>query len=116
MSKKATTITMVIVALVTLAIIVTVVICAVKSGKQPEKPVGPSTDITSPTKKPDDPVNPPIEPEQGTDNDKDKTEEKNPNMGDVNIYVEQPVDENRNDNPCIDGDVAIIPGVKGEDE
>ena len=34
MSKKATTITMVIVALVTLAIIVTVVICAVKSGKQ----------------------------------------------------------------------------------
>ena len=49
-------------------------------------------------------------------NDKDKTEEKNPNMGDVNIDVEQPVDENRNDNPCIDGDVAIIPGVKGEDE
>ncbi len=38
MSKKATTITMVIVALVTLAIVATVIIFAVKNGKQPENP------------------------------------------------------------------------------
>lgn len=36
--------------------------------------------------------------------------------GEVSIDVEQPVDESRNDKPRIDGDVAIIPGVKGERE
>lgn len=36
--------------------------------------------------------------------------------GEVSIDVEQPVDESRNDKPGIDGDVAIIPGVKGERE
>ena len=36
--------------------------------------------------------------------------------GEVSIDVEQPVDESRNDKPGIDGDVAIIQGVKGERE
>lgn len=36
--------------------------------------------------------------------------------GEVSIDVEQPVDESWNDKPGIDGDVAIIPGVKGERE
>ncbi len=50
MNKKATTITMVIVALVTLAIVATVIIFAVKNGRQPENPVEPSTAITTPRK------------------------------------------------------------------
>ena len=54
MSKKTTTITMVVVALLTLAIVATVIIFAVKNGRQPENPVEPSTDITSSTEKPDD--------------------------------------------------------------
>ena len=95
MSKKTNTITMVVVALLTLAIVATVIIFAVKNGKQLEEPVEPSTDITSSTEKPDD---------------------SKPGTGDVHIDVEQPVDGSRNDKPGIDGDVAIIPGVKGEGE
>lgn len=116
MNKKATTITMVIVALVTLAIVATVIIFAVKNGKQPEEPVEPSTDIITPPEKPDDPdpVIPPIDSSSGTETD--KPEDSKPGTGDVHIDVEQPVDGSRNNKPSIDGDVAIIPGVKGEDE
>ena len=116
MSKKTTTITMVIVALVTLAIVATVIIFAVKNGKQPENPVEPSTDITTSTEKPDDPdpVIPPIDSSSGTETG--KPEDSKPGTGDVHIDVEQPVDGSRNDKPGIDGDVAIIPGVKGEGE
>ena len=39
-----------------------------------------------------------------------------PKPGDVSIDVELPVDGSRDDKPGIDGDVAIIPGVKGEGE
>ena len=113
MSKKTTTITMVIVALVTLAIVATVILFAVKNGKQPEEPVEPSTDITTPPEKPDDPdpVIPPIDSDSGTETD--KPEDSN---GDVHIDVEQPVDGSRNDKPGIDGDVAVIPGVKEDTE
>lgn len=116
MSKKTTTITMVIVALVTLAIVATVIFFAVKNDKKPEGPVEPSTDITTPTEKPadPDPVIPPIESDIGTETD--KPEDGKPSTGDIHIDVEQPVDESRDDNPGIDGDVAIIPDVKGEDE
>ena len=116
MSKKTTTITMVIVALVTLAIVATVIIFAVKNGKQPEDTVEPSTDITTSTEKPDDPdpVIPPIDSDSGTETD--KPEDSKPGTGDVHIDVEQPVDGSRDDKPGIDGNVAIIPGVKGEGE
>ena len=112
MSKKTNTITMVVVALVTLAIVATVIIFAVKNGRQPENPVESSTDITTPTEKPDDPdpVIPPIESDSGTETD------PAPEPGDVSIDVELPVDGSRDDKPGIDGDVAIIPGVKGEGE
>ena len=114
MSKKTTTITMVIVALVTLAIVVTVIIFAVKNGKQPDDPVGPSGNVTTSTEKPDDsnPVIPPVDSDSGTETD--KPEDSSP--ADIIIDVEQPVDGSRDDKPGIDGDVAIIPGVKGEDE
>lgn len=107
---------MVIVALVTLAIVATVILFAVKNGKQPEEPVEPSTDITTPPEKPDipDPVIPPIDSGSGTETD--KPDDGKPGTGDVHIDVEQPADGSRDDKPGIDGDVAIIPGVKGEGE
>ena len=116
MNKKTTTITMVIVALVTLAIVATVIIFAVKNGKQPENPVEPSTDITTSTENPDDPdpVIPPIDSSSGTETG--KPEDSKPGTGDVHIDVEQPVDGSRNDKPGIDGDVAVIPGVKEDTE
>ena len=116
MNKKTTTITMLIVALVTLAIVATVIIFAVKNGKQLDGPVEPSTDITTPTEKPDDPdpVIPPIDSDSGTETD--KPEDGKPGTGDVHLDVELPVDGSRDDKPGIDGDVAIIPGVKGEGE
>ena len=116
MSKKTTTITMLIVALVTLAIVATVIIFAVKNGKQPDGPVEPSTDITTPTQKPDDPdpVIPPIDSESNTETD--KPEDGKPGSGEIHIDVEQPVDGSRDDKPGIDGDVAIIPGVKEDKE
>ena len=107
---------MVVVALLTLAIVATVIIFAVKNGRQPENPVEPSTDITSSTEKPDDPdpVIPPIDSSSGTETG--KPEDSKPGTGDVHIDVELPVDGSRDDKPGIDGDVAIIPGVKGEGE
>ena len=116
MSKKTTTITMVIVALVTLAIVATVIIFAVKNGRQPENPVEPSGNVTTPADKPDDPdpVIPPIDSDSKTETD--KPEDSKPGTGDIHIDVEQPVDGSRNDKPGIDGDVAIIPGVKEDNE
>ena len=116
MSKKTNTITMVIVALVTLAIVATVFIFAVKNGKQPEDTVEPSTDITTPLEKPDDPdpVIPPIDSDSGKETD--KPDDSKPGTGDVHIDVEQPVDGSRDDKPGIDGDVVVIPGVKEDNE
>ena len=101
-----------IIAVVTLALIVTAIVAAVKNGKQPEDTVEPSTDITTSPEKPDDPdpVIPPIDSDSGTETD--KPEDSKPGTGDVHIDVEQPVDGRRDDKPGIDGDVAVIPGVK----
>ena len=107
---------MVVVALLTLAIVATVIIFAVKNGRQPETPVEPSTDITTSTEKPDDPdpVIPPIDSDSGTETD--KPDDSKPGTGDIHIDVEQPVDGRRDDKPGIDGDVAVIPGVKEDTE
>ena len=48
--------------------------------------------------------------------DDGKRTDSAPKPGDVSIDVEQPVDGSRDDKPGIDDDVAIIPGVKGDDE
>ena len=107
---------MIVVALVTLAIIATVIIFAVKNGKQQDGPVEPPTDSTTSTEKPDDPdpVIPPIDSDSGTETD--KSEDGKPGTGDIHIDVEQPIDESRDDKPGIDGDVAVIPGVKEDTE
>ena len=116
MKRKTNIIIGIVIAVVTLALIVTIIVAAVKNGKQLEEPVEPSTDITTPTEKPDDsdPVIPPIDSDGGTETD--KTEDNKPGTGDIHIDVEQPVDESRNEKPGIDGDVAIIPGVKEDNE
>lgn len=114
MSKKTTTITMVVVALLTLAIVATVIIFAVKNGRQPENPVEPSTDITTPTEKPDDPdpVIPPIDSDSGTETD--KPEDSSP--ADITIDVVRPKDDPHEDTPGVVGDVVIQPGIKEGEE
>lgn len=110
MSKKTTTITMVVVALLTLAIVATVIIFAVKNGRQPENPVEPSTDITTSTEKPDDPdpVIPPIDSDSGTETDKPE----NGKSADITIDVVRPKDDPHEDTPGVVGDVVIMPGIK----
>ena len=105
---------MVIVALVTLAIVATVIIFAVKNGRQPENPVEPSTDITTPTEKPDDPdpVIPPIDSDSGTETD--KPEDSSP--ADITIDVVRPKDDPHEDTPGVVGDVVIQPGIKEGEE
>ena len=114
MSKKTTTITMVIVALVTLAIVVSVIIFAVKNGKQPDDPVGPSGNVTTSTEKPDDsnPVIPPIDSDIGTETD--KPEDSSP--ADITIDVVRPKDDPHEDTPGVVGDVVIQPGIKEGEE
>lgn len=114
MSKKTTTITMVIVALVTLAIVATVIIFAVKNGRQPEDTVEPSTDITTSTEKPDDPdpVIPPIDSDSGTETD--KPEDSSP--ADITVDVVRPKDDPHEDTPGVVGDVVIQPGIKEGEE
>ena len=116
MKRKANIIIGIVIAVVTLALIVTIIVAAVKNGKQPEEPVEPSTDITTPPEKPDDPdpVIPPIDSDGGTE--KDKPEDGKSGTGDVHLDVELPVDGSRDDKPGIDGDVAVIPGVKEDTE
>ena len=114
MSKKTTTIRMVVVALLTLAIVATVIIFAVKNGRQPENPVEPSTDITTSTEKPDDPdpVIPPIDSDSGTETD--KPEDSSP--ADITIDVVRPKDDPHEDTPGVVGDVVIQPGIKEGEE
>lgn len=105
---------MVIVALVTLAIVATVIIFAVKNGKQPEDTVEPSTDITTPTEKPDDPnpVIPLIDSDSKTETD--KPDDSSP--ADITIDVVRPKDDPHEDTPGVVGDVVIQPGIKEGEE
>ena len=114
MSKKTTTIINIMIAVITLALIVIIIVAAVKNGKQPEDPVEPSTDITTPTEKPDDPdpVIPPIDSDSGTETD--KTGDSSP--ADITIDVVRPKDDPHEDTPGVVGDVVIQPGIKEGEE
>ena len=114
MSKKTTTIINIMIAVITLALIVIIIVAAVKNGKQPEDPVEPSTDITTPTEKPDDPdpVIPPIDSDSGTETD--KTGDSSP--ADITIDVVRPKDDPHDDTPGVVGDVVIMPGIKEGEE
>lgn len=73
------------------------------------KPPEQTTDTTDTTPDQTTPEIPPI-------TDDGKGTDPAPKPGDVSIDVELPVDGSRNDKPCIDGDVAVIPGVKEGNE
>ena len=114
MKRKTNIIIGIVIAVVTLALIVTIIVAAVKNGKQPDGPVGPSTDITTPTEKPDDPdpVIPPIDSDSGAETD--KPGESSP--ADITIDVVRPKDDPHEDTPGVVGDVVIQPGIKEGEE
>ena len=74
------------------------------------KPPEQTTDTTDTT--PPDQTTPEIPPIT----DDGKGTDPAPKPGDVSIDVELPVDGSRDDKPGIDGDVAVIPGVKEDTE
>ena len=114
MKRKTNIIIGIVIAVVTLALIVTIIVAAVKNGRQPENPVEPSTDITTPTEKPDDsdPVIPPIDSDSGTETD--KPEDSSP--ADITIDVVRPKDDPHEDTPGVVGNVVIQPGIKEGEE
>ena len=114
MKRKTNIIIGIVIAVVTLALIVTIIVAAVKNGRQPENPVGPSTDITTPPEKPDDPnpAIPPIDSDSGTETD--KPEDSSP--ADITIDVVRPKDDPHEDTPGVVGDVVIQPGIKEGEE
>ena len=114
MKRKANIIIGIVIAVVTLALIVIIIVAAVKNGKQPEEPVGPSGNVTTPTDKPNDPdpVIPPIDSDSGTETD--KTGDSSP--ADITIDVVRPKDDPHDDTPGVVGDVVIMPGIKEGEE
>ena len=114
MSKKTNTIISILIAIITLVLIVIIIVAAVKNGRQPENLVGPSTDITTPPEKPDDPdpVIPPIDSDGGTETD--KPEDSSP--ADITVDVVRPKDDPHEDTPGVVGDVVIQPGIKEGEE
>lgn len=74
------------------------------------KPPEQTTDTTDTT--PPDQTTPEIPPIT----DDGKGTDPAPKPGDVSIDVELPADGSRDDKPGIDGDVAVIPGVKEGNE
>ncbi len=95
---------------ITLALIVAVVFSLVREKQETPVETRPpitDTDTTAPEKS-TTPVIPDIKSDNG--------ESKGDMPGDITLDVAGKNDETRSDEPYIDGDVVIIPGVKGEDE
>ena len=107
--KKKNNVMMIAVIAITLLMIGCVIVMGIirnSNRNNPDvKPPEQTTDTTDTTPDQTIPEIPPI-------TDDGKETDTAPKPGDVSIDVELPVD----DKPGIDGDVAIIPGVKGEDE
>lgn len=109
--KKKNNVMMIATIVITLLMIGCVVVMGIirnSNRNNPDvKPPEQTTDTTPPNQT--TPEIPPItDDEKGTD--------PAPKPGDVSIDVEQPVDGSRDDKPVIDGDVAVIPGVKEDTE
>ena len=111
--KKKNNVMMIAVIAITLLMIGCVIVMGIirnSNRNNPDvKPPEQTTDTTDTTPDQTTPEIPPI-------TDDGKETEPAPKPGDVSIDVELPVDWSRDDKPGIDGDVAIIPGVKGEGE
>ena len=111
--KKKNNVMMIAVIAITLLMIGCVIVMGIirnSNRNNPDvKPPEQTTDTTDTIPDQTTPEIPPI-------TDDGKGTDPAPKPGDVSIDVELPVDWSRDDKPGIDGDVAIIPGVKGEDE
>lgn len=95
---------------ITLALIVAVVFSLVRENRETPNETRPPVTDTG-TTAPEESTTPNIPDITPSDN-----EGKTDMPGDVTLDVEGKGDETRSDEPHIDGDVVIIPGVKGEDE
>lgn len=107
--KKKNNVMMIAVIAITLLMIGCVIVMGIIRNNPDVKPPEQTTDTTDTTPDQTTPEIPPI-------TDDGKGTDPAPKPGDVSIDVELPVDGSRDDKPGIDGDVAIIPGVKGEGE
>ena len=111
--KKKNNVMMIAVIAITLLMIGCVIVMGIirnSNRNNPDvKPPEQTTDTTDTTPDQTTPEIPPI-------TDDGKGTDPAPKPGDVSIDVEQPVDGSRNDKPGIDGDVAVIPGVKEDNE
>lgn len=111
--KKKNNVMMIAVIAITLLMIGCVIVMGIirnSNRNNPDvKPPEQTTDTTDTTPDQTTPEIPPI-------TDDGKETDSAPKPGDVSIDVEQPVDGSRNDKPGIDGDVAVIPGVKEDTE
>lgn len=111
--KKKNNVMMVAVIAITLLMIGCVIVMGIirnSNRDNPEvKPPEQTTDTTDTTPDQTTPEIPPI-------TDDGKETDPAPKPEDVSVDVEQLIDESRDDKPGIDGDVAVIPGVKGDDE
>lgn len=111
MKKKNNVIMIAVIAITLLMIGCVIVMGIIRNSNQNNPDVKPpeqTMDTTDTTPNQTTPEIPPI----SDDGKKDSATKP----GEVSIDVEQPVDGSRDDKPGIDGDVAIIPGVKGERE
>lgn len=117
MSRKANIICNVICVVITLALIGGIIYGVVRNSNDnlPDETQPPVTDTTEPEDsgtEPTIPNIPDIEPDDTGDND-----QKPANPGDVTIDIlDGEESTERNDDPAVDGEVVIIPGVKGENE
>ena len=115
--KKKNNVMMIAVIAITLLMIGCVIVMGIIRNSNRNNPdVKPPEQTTGTTDTAPDQTTPEIPPITDDGKGTDKPEDSKPGTGDVHIDVEQPVDGSRDDKPGIDGDVAIIPGVKGEGE
>lgn len=117
MSRKANIVCIVICLVVILAVIGAIIYGAIRNSSDtpPDETQPPITDTTEPEDsdtEPTIPNIPDIEPDDTGDND-----QKPANPGDVTIDIlDGEESTERNDDPAVDGEVVIIPSVKGENE
>ncbi len=117
MNRTANIICLVVGVVVTLALIGGIIYGVVRKSNDnpPDETQPPITDTTEPEDsdtEPTIPNIPDIEPDDTGDND-----QKPANPGDLTIDIlDGEESTERSDDPAIDGEVVIIPGVKGEDE
>ena len=117
MSRKVNIICIVICVVITLALIGGIIYGVVRNSNDnpPDETQPPVTDTTEPEDSDTEPTIPNI-PEIESDDTGDN-DQKPANPGDVTIDIlDGEESTERNDDPAVDGEVVIIPGVKGEDE